>query len=279
MAYAFREGGLFRLNTINTGHSALLTSVDTQLWHERLGHISAPRLKQMMDMVKGMDIASPLPPKFECVACAKGKAHHKNISKDPAIRASAPLERVHSDICGPMRTPSHGKARYFLTLVDDHTRFGWVYFLKNKDDLTKTFEEWHKKVTTQSGQTVKSLRSDNGGEYIGKHFQAVIKKHGITHERAAPYTPQHNGVAERRNLTLEELARCMLQHAGLGDEFWAEAIYYANCIANLAPTKAVKDITPYEAWHGNAPSVADLHVFGCRALTRVQTDDIGKFDP
>jgi hypothetical protein len=207
-----------------------------------------------------------------------GKAHHKDVSKAPARRAAAPLERVHSDICGPMRTASHGKARYFMVVVDDFTRYGWVYFLQRKDEAVVAFGDWLKLVTAASGLAVKVLRSDNGGEYIGKQFQALLKSKGIEHERTAPYTPQHNGVVERRNLTLEELARCMLQHAQLGNEFWAEAVYYANIIANIAPTKALDDITPFEAWHQRVPSVANLHVFGCRALARVQTDDVGKFD-
>ena len=201
----------------------------------------------------------------------------KEVSTISPPRATAPLERIHSDICGPMNTTSLGGAKYFVTFIDDYSRYGWTYFLKKKSDLASTFEGWANTVSNLLDRPIKILHSDNGGEYLSKRFEAILLTRGITHERTAPYTPQHNGVAERRNRTLVELARSMIHHASLDDSFWAEAVAYATTINNCAPTKSLSNITPYEAWNHKLPSVAHFRVFGCRALALIQDSDIGKF--
>lgn len=281
-ATAVLDGGTFYVGTIvGTANSAQAHSsfADPTLWHQRLGHCSQRRLhlwsKEDLATGIGKMHSSVLP---QCEACAIGKAQRKSISKNPATRATVPFERVHSDICGPMRTDSIGGCRYFITFIDDCTRYCWVYFLKKKSDAARTFQQWEAYVSTQYNAKVQILRSDNGGEYVGSEFQHILQAKGIKHETTAAHTPEHNGVAERKNRTLVESARCMLLHAGLGGSFWAESVFYANEIANAGPTKALKGKTPFEMLNGKKPSLKRFRVFGCRALALVQDGSPGKFD-
>ena len=144
---------------------------------------------------------------------------HTPISTAPVVRATKKLERVHSDVCGLMQTPSKGGAWFFTTFTDDFTCYTWVYFLQKKNDFLSAFLQWEKIVTQESGCNISALRSDNGGEYISKALEFALADRGIRHEKTAPHTPEQNGVAKHKNRTLVESARCMLLHAGLDDFF------------------------------------------------------------
>ena len=117
----------------------------------------------------------------------------------------------------------------------------------------------------QSGEKLKKLRSDNGGEYKSENFQNYCKSEGILQEFTAAYSPNQNGVAERMNRTILEKARSMLSSSKLGLEFWGEAVMTAAYVANRSPHSSVNDMTPEEAWSGSKPSVKHLRVFGCKA--------------
>ncbi len=125
-------------------------------------------------------------------------------------RANKVLELVYSDVCGPMRTTSMGGSRFFVTFIDDYSRKVWVYPFKQKKEVFAKFVEWKAFVEAQSEAKVKALHTNNGGEYISKRFEEHLKTCGIERQEIPPYTPQLNGVAERMNRNLVEVARCML---------------------------------------------------------------------
>lgn len=131
---------------------------------------------------------------------------------------------VHSDVCGPMSVASLGGARYFVTFVDDYTRYSTVYFLRQKSEVFGKFKEFAAEVENVTGLEIKTLRTDNGGEYTSAEFELFLKENGIRHKVTAPYTPQQNGVAERLNRTIQEMALSQLLHAGLPKCFWAESV-------------------------------------------------------
>ena len=174
---------------------------------------------------KGLKVLSNrnLIPKVEdsynttCTHCLIGK-HHRASFKKQAVRKSKVLDQVHSDVCGPMKTRTLGGCVYFLTFVDDYSRKLWSYAMKSKDQVFEIFKEWHVLVERETGETLKCIRTDNGGEYIGM-FNVYCKKHGIRHEQSVPKTPQHNGLAERMNRTIVEKIRCMLSHSNLPPTF------------------------------------------------------------
>lgn len=131
-----------------------------------------------------------------CEACVLGKQHRDPFAVGKSRRATQPLQLVHSDICGPMETESHGGNRYFITFIDDYSRKFWVYFLKQKSDAFTVFKDFNVHVEKQSGYSLKLLRTDRGGEYTSNAFADFCKNQGIKHHLTASYTPQQNGISE-----------------------------------------------------------------------------------
>ncbi|BBG98496.1 hypothetical protein Prudu_007914 [Prunus dulcis] len=149
--------------------------------------------------------------------------------------------------------------------------------MKRKDEVLKIFLKWKKMIETQSGRKIKTLRSDNGGEYKSDPFLKVCQDEGIVRHFTVRETPQQNGVAERMNRTLLEKVRCMLSNAGLGKAFWAEAITYASHLINRLPAAANEGKTPMEVWSGKpCTDYKYLHIFGCPAYYHVRES---KLDP
>jgi transposase InsO family protein len=135
-------------------------------------------------------------------------------------RYLAPLELVHSDICEMNGVLTEDGKRYFITLIDDATRFCYVYLLIMKDETLNCFKIYKAEVETQLEKKIKRLRSDRGGEYFSNNFDLFCAEHGIIHKRTPPYSPQSNGVAERKNCTLSDLVNIMLYTAGLSKAWW-----------------------------------------------------------
>ena len=249
-----------------------------RLWHRRFGHLNEQSMKKLVkkDLVSQLDCDMSGEIGI-CEACIGGK-QCKNSFKPSKTVTSMPLELVHSDICGKMGHKSLGGAEYFLTLLDDKTHYIWVYPLKTKDQVFERFKEWQAGVENFTGRKVKTLRSDNGGEFTSKSFETHLKACGIRHELTMPKTPEQNGAAERLNRTLVEMTRAMLLDAKLHQKFWAEAISTAAYLRNRSPTSAVEGMTPHEAWYGRKPRVEHLRVFGCTAYVHIPKDERGKLD-
>jgi hypothetical protein len=193
------------------------------LWHERFGHLNMASLKELDAMVDGMNLKE-VPLHHICEACIKGKHQRTSFPKDGATRASQLLEIVHTDVCGPMRTTSHGGARYILTFIDDPSRKTHVYLLKAKGEGFEKFKQYKALVEKEIGHKIKVLQSDNGGEFVSKKFDTFLAECGIQRQTSAPYSPQQNGVAELANRTIMECERSMILAQGLGLEFWGEAV-------------------------------------------------------
>lgn len=266
IATATEDKGLYRLDTKSMiASAATLSSHD--VWHRRLAHLNRKDMKLLVKWSTGMD---PEPdPKLPCISCVKGKQHRKPFPKVSGHRAKNVLDLIHSDLCGPMQNKSVGGASYFLTFIDDFSRKSFVYFLKTKDEVIRVFGEFKAAVENETGRHIKVLRTDNGGEYVSSEFHKLLKAAGIRHQLTVPRTPEQNGVAERLNRTLVEKGRTMLIDANLPVELWAEAVYTANYLKNLSPTKVVPNMTPEEAWSGNKPDLSHLKIFGCKALVHV----------
>ncbi|CAI7818465.1 unnamed protein product [Closterium sp. NIES-53] len=192
----------------------------------------------------------------------------------------APLALVHMDVVGPTRAPSLSGSRYFLTIVDDHTRAVWVYPLKTKGEVAAAvLKEWMPRAQSESGHKVKVIRTDNGGEFIGADFESVLKKKGIQHQLTVPYNPQQNGVAERFNWTLQEGARTLLGRAGLPDPFWVTALRQVALVKNrVLATVGDKQWVPYTKWYGSAPAVSMLRAYGCMVVFHVPKEKRGKLE-
>ncbi|KAH9763957.1 hypothetical protein KPL70_001353 [Citrus sinensis] len=217
----------------------------TLLWHFKLGHMSERSLRELSKQgVLGEDKIEPL--EF-CEECVLGKSSRVKFSTGAHVSRGT-LEYVHADLWGPTQTASLGGARYFLSLIDDHSRMVWVYVLKNKDEVFEQFKNWKTLIETQTNRKVKKLRTDNGLEFCNKKFEEFCSKHGIMRHRTVRYAPQQNGLAERMNRTLVDKVRCMLIHSKLPMSLWAEALSTACHIVNRSSFTGINFKTPYELW-------------------------------
>src|SRR5215475_1568408 len=293
---AFKKGNLYIINCTPEGdiqsYSAR-SSLDEiiNLWHRRLGHIGKLSLRRMARNRSVIGLPDNIYPdeNFICDDCMANKATIQPFEQRRK-RASGALDLVHSDICGPMRTRTSGGRRFFITFIDDYSRKAFVYFLSAKNEALAKFKEFKAYAENVTGQRIKSFRSDNGREYINHPFEQYLTTWGIQHQTSAPYTPQQNGVAERFNRTVVEMARTMLNaiNSKLGNSFWAEAIHTVTYIRNRCTSRSLEketddqhrhdNLTPEELWTRKKPNVTHLRVFGCEAYVLNKENNRSKFD-
>ncbi|GJY41929.1 retrotransposon protein, putative, ty1-copia subclass [Tanacetum coccineum] len=237
------------------------------LWHCRLGHISKKCVEKLQH--DGLLNSADLRAFEKYVSYMSGKMARKPYTHQ-VERAKYLLGLIHTDVCGPFRIVSRQRASYFITFIDDFSRYGYVYLLKHKHEVFETFKVFQKEVENQLGKTIKSLRSDRGGEYMSQECLDHLKEHGIIAHRTPPYMLQHNGVSEGRNRTLLDMVHSMMSQTTLPKSFWDYSLKTAARILNMVPTKKVEK-TPYEVWHGQAPKLSYLKVWGCETLIKRDT--------
>ena len=250
------------------------------LWHKRLGHISKDREERLIKT----NILPALKNDLEtCVDCCRGKM--TKIRKKTAVRSSDLLEVIHIDISGPYTT-TLCRNFYFITFIDDYSRYGYLYLIKEKAESLDKFKIFRTEVEKQLGKVMKVVRSDRGGEYYGKHgdagqrkgpFAKYLEDSGIVAQFTMLGSPEQNGVAERRNRTLMEMVRSMISRTNLPGFLWGEALKTALYILNRVPTKAVP-LTPFELWTGRKPSLNHLKVWGCPAEVKLYNPTLSKLD-
>lgn len=248
-------------------------------WHQRFGHLNLRDLNKLssQEMVIGLNMKGNSK-ELNCEICNKCKIHqlpYKNSTK----REKEKLGLVHSDICGPMSVPSLGGARYFVTFIDDKSRYVEVVMLKKRSDVITAFKAYKKRAEKETGCQIKKIRTDNAKEYVSKEFNDFLEEEGIKRQLSVEYCPQQNGVAERANRTLVEMARCMLLQSGVPDSLWAEAINTAAYIRNRCPTKLLENLTPMEAWSFEKPYVGFMRIFGSKVIALEKKPFRGKFEP
>jgi hypothetical protein len=166
----------------------------------------------------------------------------------------APLDLIHSDLCEMNGILTRAAKKYFISFIDDATRYCQLYLIKTKDEALNCLKIYKADVENQLERKIKRFRSDRGGEYLSNDFSEYCAEHGIIHETIAPYSPQSNGVGERKNRTLTDLVNAMLDSLGLPESWWGEAMLTACFTLNRVPS-AKGEITPYEGWKGRKPSL------------------------
>ena len=248
------------------------------LWHHRLGHPSRNVLLSMPNHVIGLEQATLKPPDGKCSACLRAKASRMPFG-NATSRATTKLERVHSDLCGPMPVTSINGAKYVLTFIDDFTRHATIYFLANKSETFEKFLKFKASVERQSGQLIKILRSDGGGEFTSHEFRDYLATNGIRHETTVAETPEQNGVAERYNRTLIEAIRSLMLAGNIPGNLWAELGATAAYLRNRTPTRANSGKTPHEVWHGNKPNIKHLRIIWSDAYAYIPKAKRSKLDP
>lgn len=258
---------------INKSSVAYLLESEILLWHDRLGHINFRKMKKLANL--------GLIPKFEvnqnhkCETCVEAKMAKKPFHT--VNRSTEPLGLIHTDLCDFKSYPTRNGKKYFITFIDDCTRYCYVYLLTSKDEAITAFTIYKAEVENQLSKKIKMLRSDRGGEYESP-FAQLCAEHGIIHQTTAPYSPQQNGIAERKNRTLKDMINSMLLTSGLPTNLWGEALNMANYILNRVPHSKNNSI-PYELWKGHLPTYQYLKVWGCLAKVPVSPPKKPKLGP
>ncbi|CAI5957576.1 unnamed protein product [Closterium sp. NIES-65] len=235
--------------------SATKTTPDRM--HARLAHVSVDTIKSSAkhDVATGLDIRLSTGADPPCVSCVGGKLARHTFPAKGSDAAEA-LAVVHIDLCGPFRVAAKDGSLYFLLLKDRHTRFVWAMPVARKSDVLREFQRWLALVERQTKKSVLSLRSNQGGEFLGKAFTDFVDGKGIVHDLTCPYTPLQNGMAEREMRTVVESVRTMLLHMGVQHHWWhlalRQAVWVRNC---LERSMTPPGTTPYQLLTGQRPDL------------------------
>lgn len=244
----------------STSPASLLT------WHLRLSHLGEASIRRLS--AQGVISVTDWDRDGleTCMACKKGRLARRKFGSRAKYKASRPLEIVHSDVC-QLSHPSREGFRYFVSFIDDFSRFAVVYQIKSKSQVFECFVHFTTRAERETGLKLVDLRSDNGGEYVSGRMRDWCRNAGIQQTMGPPHTPELNGVAERYNRTLLDRLKPSLKNSTLHREFWSEALDYAVWTTNRSPTRTNDGFkTPIEIYEGKLPSLRHAHIFGLKGV-------------
>ena len=262
--------------TENVHQTSSTLPLDLALWHRRLCHHNYNDVKRLLkeDLAVGMTLDSKAKPDPICEPCLAGKMN-ANPFPSSETRATALLELIHTDV-HEVGARSRAGHYYWVTFIDDKSRFKAVMPIKRKSDTFAAFKIFKAYAEKQTGRKIKAIRDDKAGEYMSKEFIRYTEEQGIVRQHTVRNRPQQNGVAERANRTLAERMTAMLNESGLSPTWWKECLAALVHVLNRCPTSAVVEGTPYEVWHKRKPNVGHLRVWGCVAYVHIQKDKRSK---
>ncbi|SGY38360.1 BQ5605_C003g02007 [Microbotryum silenes-dioicae] len=231
---------------------AIPANVSLLTLHRRLAHLPVAQIKNIVQsgLVTGVDwvYKDQELRDFYCNACLASKAHALPFARSKSI-ASGRLDLLHVDVA-QMPRPTFGGHRYMLVIIDDFSRKHWCILLALKSDVFPRLRDWILEVENATGNKVKTIRSDNGGEFTLRNFVDFCTSKGIRRELTIPYTPQQNGRVKRSNRTIKEGILALLYSSGADSRLWGEAaLYYVHC-KNLMPHAGIGGEIPDTRWHG-----------------------------
>lgn len=243
--------------------------------HQRFGHLHSSALRRF---------CSPHSLKDTCTSFILAKSHQKPFSST-LPRSSCILFRVHSDVVGPIQSPTFSGKRYFVSFIDEASRFNNVFLITKKSEVFDCFRQYLASAERYTQQKLCILKSDRGGEYRSSRFLAFAATHGIVLEQGPAKTPQHNGLAERFNRTIMERVRAQMIHSNMPSKLWGEAVMATSHILNLSPSSSTHQ-SPHDIWHAasadggmHSSDEKFLRVLGCEAYVHRHGDERRKLDP
>jgi hypothetical protein len=216
--------------------------------------------------------------KLLCDVCELAK-HTRSNYPSSNERSKLPFDVVHSDVWGPSVVTALTGDRYYVTFIDGFSRCTWLYLLKHKSEVLHAFKDFFNMVRNQFGVNVKILRSDNGTEYVNGEFNSFLSSYGIIHQTTCVNTAEQNGVAERKNRHLLEVARAIMFMMNVPKFLWGEAVKTAAYLINRMPSRILGQKTPTELLHGSNSFIVPPKIFGCTCFVHDYRSSAGKLDP
>jgi IS30 family transposase len=195
------------------------------LWHKRHSHLNFKNINNLAKQNKVISLPSLVFSKDKpCPACEKGKHHRASFKTKQNSSITSCLHLLNMDLFGPISPMSIHHEKYTLVIVDEYSRYTWVYFLTKKSQAVETIVSFIRKIENQNDIRVKQIRIDNGTEFKSNDLESFCDEKGISQNLSYPYTLEQNGVAERKNRTVIEAARTTLNGSALSKHFWTEAV-------------------------------------------------------
>jgi len=237
-----------------------LLSSSFYLWHSRLGHVSSSRLRFLastgvLGNLKTCDI-------FYCSGCNLAKFSALPFNQSISV-SSSPFDLIHSNVWGPSPISIKGGSRYYVSFIDDHTRYCWVYLMKHRSEFFEIYAAFRALIKTQHSVVIKCFRCDLGREYTSNKFCQLLALDGTIHQTSCTDTPEQNGVAERKHRHIVETARSFLLSAFIPSEFWGAAVLTAVSLINTITSSHSSCLSHFENLYGYVPDYSSFRVFSC----------------
>ena len=268
------SNGLYQFTSQNHPPQAL-SSVRSSFdqWHRRLGHASSPVILQILKTNKLPVDKTNM--HHVCSDCQLAKCHALPFKTSNYV-SQTPLDLIFTDVWGPASVNSTTGARYYVSFIDNFSKFLWLFPMKLKSDVENIFLQFQAYVEKQFSHKIKAIQSDWGGEYrrLHNYFQNV----GIAHRIACPHTHQQIGTVERKHRHIVEVGLSLLSHSHLPQTYWEDAFNTATFLINRLPTPTLNNISPYEKLYNRTPDFSFLRTFGCACWPNLRPYNKHKLD-
>lgn len=273
-------GRLYKLNVlVARPYESLMMIINNRTateWHKALGHINPLVLKQVLSE-RGIKLEQPTTNnEVRCNTCPYGTAiqssHPSTNRKSMSIG-----ELCHVDLSGKLNKPSIEGHSYYILFKDDYSGYVHCNFMKTKDETPALIQKYVIDFENESGFRVRTIRSDNGSEFVNAKVTQLMLRERISWDHSTPFCPQQNGKIERTMRTITGSARTMLCTSELPTFLWNEAIRNAVYIRNRIPTTG-QSKSPFEIYMGRKPHIEHILPFGEQVLTLIKDQHLAKFD-
>lgn len=268
-----RYGNLYVLEIASpcNSDSSVNLVISSDIWHSRLGHLGFEKLKLLSSTLSLKSLSHNV-----CDICPlakqKHQPYHASLSHVDNI-----FDLIHCDVWGPFNPVSVTGHKYFLTIVDDHSRFVWTYLLSSKSDVGSVLHQFMSQIQTQFQTSVKILRCDNGTEF---HHPLLFNKFGISIQHSCVKSPQQNARVEKKHQHLLNVARSLFFQSAIPLGYWSDCILTVSYIINRIPSTVLpSSLTPFEILFHRKPSYTHLQIFGCLCFASTLHRDMSKFSP
>jgi histone deacetylase 1/2 len=248
---------LISSSTIKNKQVFSATKPSASRWHSRLGHPSFRIVQQVISKYE-LPYSNKSSIESVCDSCQRAKSHQLPYMRSTSVSTS-PLQLVFTNVWGPA-TSSVGRFTYYVSFIDDFSKFSWIYLLKKKSGVFQIFRNFQQLVERQFDKKFFVVQSDWGGEY--EKLKSFFKQFGIEHHVSYPHAHQQNGSAKHKHRHIVEVGLALLVNASMPLKFWDEAFLTATYLINMFPTKVIHNETPMECFLHKTLDYASLRTFG-----------------